>query len=199
MHKSLCRCGMSPVSQIHFRQIEERCISDSVDTIKVICRKTKVYRNLFCSFLCSAAQVQLKLLLLFLFGRTCYHGCFKLLTMLSITICQFCIIINSGKSNCNIHFQLRCLNKSYFSQRISTDSILCFYTLNLAIQTVHDGRQFMKYIDPKLGVALPERDYGGNCLMYDPGNTTDPFHNIWVRLFIYFISCHTCTCFFFHY
>lgn len=39
----------------------------------------------------------------------------------------------------------------------------------------------MKYIDPKLGVPLPERDYGGNCLMYDPGNTTDPFHNIWVR------------------
>lgn len=49
------------------------------------------------------------------------------------------------------------------------------------MQTVHDGRQFMKYIDPKLGVPLPERDYGGNCLMYDPGNTTDPFHNIWVR------------------
>lgn len=40
----------------------------------------------------------------------------------------------------------------------------------------------MKYIDPKLGVPLPERDYGGNCLLYDPGNTTDPFHNIWVRL-----------------
>lgn len=54
------------------------------------------------------------------------------------------------------------------------------------IQTVHDGRQFMKYIDPKLGVPLPERDYGGNCLIYDPGNTTDPFHNIWVRLFNYF-------------
>lgn len=52
------------------------------------------------------------------------------------------------------------------------------------IQTVHDGRQFMKYIDPKLGVPLPERDYGGNCLIYDPGNTTDPFHNIWVSLFI---------------
>lgn len=52
---------------------------------------------------------------------------------------------------------------------------------NLIMQTVHDGRQFMKYIDPKLGVPLPERDYGGNCLVYDPGNVTDPFHNIWVR------------------
>jgi len=38
----------------------------------------------------------------------------------------------------------------------------------------------MKYIDPKLGVPLPERDYGGNCLIYDPGHPTDPFHNIWV-------------------
>lgn len=51
-------------------------------------------------------------------------------------------------------------------------------------QTVHDGRHFMKFIDPKLGVALPERDYGGNCLIYDPGNVSDPFHNIWVRIFI---------------
>lgn len=49
------------------------------------------------------------------------------------------------------------------------------------LQTVQDGRQFMKYIDPHLGVPLPERDYGGNCLIYDPGNGTDPFHNIWVR------------------
>lgn len=40
----------------------------------------------------------------------------------------------------------------------------------------------MKYIDPKLGVPLPERDYGGNCLIYDPGNTSDPLHNLWVRL-----------------
>lgn len=49
------------------------------------------------------------------------------------------------------------------------------------LQTVQDGRQFMKYIDPHLGVPLPERDYGGNCLIYDPGNETDPFHNVWVR------------------
>lgn len=51
-----------------------------------------------------------------------------------------------------------------------------------ALQTVQDGRQFLKYVDPRLGVPLPERDYGGNCLIYDPGNETDPFHNIWVRL-----------------
>lgn len=51
------------------------------------------------------------------------------------------------------------------------------------MQTVHDGRQFLKYVDPKLGVPLPERDYGGNCLIYDADNKTDPFHNIWVGVF----------------
>lgn len=49
------------------------------------------------------------------------------------------------------------------------------------MQTVRDGRQFLKYVDPRLGVPLPERDYGGNCLIYDADNKTDPFHNVWVR------------------
>ncbi|GAB1292889.1 Phosphatidylserine synthase 2 [Apodemus speciosus] len=48
--------------------------------------------------------------------------------------------------------------------------------------TVQDGRQFLKYVDPRLGVPLPERDYGGNCLIYDADNKTDPFHNIWDKL-----------------
>lgn len=54
-------------------------------------------------------------------------------------------------------------------------------TRTLALQTVQDGRQFLKYVDPRLGVPLPERDYGGNCLIYDADNETDPFHNVWVR------------------
>lgn len=53
-------------------------------------------------------------------------------------------------------------------------------TRALALQTVQDGRQFLKYVDPRLGVPLPERDYGGNCLIYDADNKTDPFHNVWV-------------------
>lgn len=53
-------------------------------------------------------------------------------------------------------------------------------TRGLALQTVQDGRQFLKYVDPRLGVPLPERDYGGNCLIYDPDNESDPFHNVWV-------------------
>nr|XP_033717471.1 phosphatidylserine synthase 2 isoform X1 [Tursiops truncatus] len=49
-------------------------------------------------------------------------------------------------------------------------------------ETVQDGRQFLKYVDPRLGVPLPERDYGGNCLIYDADNKTDPFHNVWDKL-----------------
>uniref|UniRef100_A0A8C6SIN8 Phosphatidylserine synthase n=1 Tax=Neogobius melanostomus TaxID=47308 RepID=A0A8C6SIN8_9GOBI len=56
------------------------------------------------------------------------------------------------------------------------------FLIFILFQTVHDGRIFMKYIDPKLGVPLPERGYGGNCLIYDPDNATDPFHNIWDKM-----------------
>ncbi|KAM8940390.1 phosphatidylserine synthase 2 [Pelodytes ibericus] len=56
------------------------------------------------------------------------------------------------------------------------------FLIFILFQTVHDGRQFMKFIDPKLGVPLPERDYGGNCLIYDPGNKTDPYHNLWDKM-----------------
>ncbi|KAL4622659.1 phosphatidylserine synthase 2-like [Arapaima gigas] len=56
------------------------------------------------------------------------------------------------------------------------------FLIFILFQTVHDGRQFMKYIDPKLGVPLPERDYGGNCLIYDPGNELDPYHNVWDKM-----------------
>ncbi|CAN0424427.1 unnamed protein product [Lampetra fluviatilis] len=52
----------------------------------------------------------------------------------------------------------------------------------ILFQSVNDGRQFMKFIDPRLGVPLPERDYGGNCLIYDPENEEDPWHNIWDKL-----------------
>ncbi|XP_042638047.1 phosphatidylserine synthase 2 [Orycteropus afer afer] len=56
------------------------------------------------------------------------------------------------------------------------------FLIFILFQTVHDGRQFLKYIDPRLGVPLPERDYGGNCLIYDADNKTDPFHNVWDKL-----------------
>uniref|UniRef100_UPI00358E01CC phosphatidylserine synthase 2 isoform X2 n=1 Tax=Myxine glutinosa TaxID=7769 RepID=UPI00358E01CC len=52
----------------------------------------------------------------------------------------------------------------------------------ILFQTVDDGRQFMKFIDSKLGVPLPERDYGGNCLIYDPDDQNDHFHNVWDKI-----------------
>ncbi|KAI3378688.1 hypothetical protein SNEBB_005613 [Seison nebaliae] len=47
----------------------------------------------------------------------------------------------------------------------------------LIFQNVNDARKLLKHIDPKLGVPLEERDYGGNCMFYDPNNTANPFHN----------------------
>nr|XP_035939534.1 phosphatidylserine synthase 2 isoform X2 [Halichoerus grypus]XP_035939535.1 phosphatidylserine synthase 2 isoform X2 [Halichoerus grypus] len=56
------------------------------------------------------------------------------------------------------------------------------FLIFILFQTVQDGRQFLKYVDPRLGVPLPERDYGGNCLIYDAHNESDPFHNVWDKL-----------------
>lgn len=100
---------------------------------------------------------------------------------------------SSLKSFCNHFFPLifrikgsksgACLAlfQQLFLKEFEKGLILDCVWVCVPLQTVQDGRQFMKYIDPHLGVPLPERDYGGNCLIYDPGNGTDPFHNIWVR------------------
>lgn len=53
----------------------------------------------------------------------------------------------------------------------------------------------MKFIDPKLGVPLPERGYGGNCLIYDPDNKTDPYHNLWVSFYPCNAVCFVLLCF----
>uniref|UniRef100_A0A0L8G341 Phosphatidylserine synthase n=2 Tax=Octopus bimaculoides TaxID=37653 RepID=A0A0L8G341_OCTBM len=47
----------------------------------------------------------------------------------------------------------------------------------LLFQTVHDARQLMTHLDPNLGSPLPEKDYGGNCYIFD-SNHSDPFHNL---------------------
>ncbi|PAA60533.1 hypothetical protein BOX15_Mlig034026g2, partial [Macrostomum lignano] len=66
--------------------------------------------------------------------------------------------------------------------------VLCLsvaYELGLIFilfQNVHDARKLLRYFDPELGRPLPEKDYGGNCLIYDPANATDPFHNVWDKL-----------------
>jgi len=40
----------------------------------------------------------------------------------------------------------------------------------------------MRHVDPELGRPLPEKSYGGNCLIYDEGRPEDPFHNFWVLM-----------------
>ncbi|CAK9303142.1 unnamed protein product [Gordionus sp. m RMFG-2023] len=49
----------------------------------------------------------------------------------------------------------------------------------LLFQAPADARSMLKYIDPGLGVPLPEKSYGGDCKIYDPiGNPADPFYNL---------------------
>ena len=45
-----------------------------------------------------------------------------------------------------------------------------------------DARALLKFIDEDLGEPIPEKDYGGNCLIYDPDKPTDPFHNLWDKV-----------------
>lgn len=49
------------------------------------------------------------------------------------------------------------------------------------LQSASGARQLLKHIDPKLGEPMEEKDYGGNCRLYDHERPDDPFHNIKVR------------------
>nr|XP_027237715.1 phosphatidylserine synthase 2-like [Penaeus vannamei] len=59
----------------------------------------------------------------------------------------------------------------------------------LLYQSASGARQLLKFIDPKLGEPLEEKDYGGNCLLYDPEHTDDPYHNIKDKLDL-FVPLH---------
>ena len=50
----------------------------------------------------------------------------------------------------------------------------------LVFQTVNDGHKLLKHLDETLGEPLPEKAYGGNCLIYDPDRPDNVFHNFWV-------------------
>jgi len=52
------------------------------------------------------------------------------------------------------------------------------------MQTVDDARLLLRHVDPELGQPLPEKSYGGNCLIYDKNKPEDPFHNFWVLMSI---------------
>jgi phosphatidylserine synthase 2 len=48
----------------------------------------------------------------------------------------------------------------------------------------------MKYIDPKLGVELPERDYAAHCELYTPNDPTSYFRNLYDTVNDEFIWAH---------
>jgi len=47
----------------------------------------------------------------------------------------------------------------------------------------------MRHIDADLGRPLPEKSYGGNCLIYDKDVPEDPYHNFWVLMHIILFFC----------
>lgn len=52
----------------------------------------------------------------------------------------------------------------------------------LLFQTAEDARLVMKNFDSNLGKPLPEKSYGGACLIYDPNTPDNPFHMFWDKM-----------------
>ncbi len=50
------------------------------------------------------------------------------------------------------------------------------------MKTKDVARNIFKDIDPSLGVPLPEKSYGGTCLIYDADMPSNPFHNFWDKM-----------------
>ncbi|RXG51919.1 Phosphatidylserine synthase 2, partial [Armadillidium vulgare] len=48
-------------------------------------------------------------------------------------------------------------------------------------QSASGTKKLLKHLDPSLGVPLEEKDYGGNCLIYDGDVSDNPYHNVWVK------------------
>ena len=46
----------------------------------------------------------------------------------------------------------------------------------------------LKFLDENLGEPIPEKDYGGTCLIYDPETPHDPYHNVWDKMDIFIFS-----------
>eukprot|EP00096_Caligus_rogercresseyi_P010772 TRINITY_DN4020_c0_g1_i1.p1 TRINITY_DN4020_c0_g1~~TRINITY_DN4020_c0_g1_i1.p1 ORF type:complete len:457 (+),score=134.28 TRINITY_DN4020_c0_g1_i1:64-1434(+) len=72
-----------------------------------------------------------------------------------------------------------------FAVSIAYELILIF----ILFQTPSDARKLLKYLDEDLGEPIPEKDYGGNCLIYDPQVPENPYHNIKEKVDV-FIFAH---------
>ncbi|KAH8852767.1 Phosphatidylserine synthase 2 [Schistosoma japonicum] len=79
-------------------------------------------------------------------------------------------------------FQASCIrqNSLYFwflpvsrRYRFTDNNELC--------RSVDDARQWLRYLDLELGKPLEEKDYGGNCRIYDWDRPDNPWHNVIVK------------------
>jgi phosphatidylserine synthase 2 len=48
----------------------------------------------------------------------------------------------------------------------------------MLFQTTDNARQLMSYLDPRLGVPLPEKDYASDCRVFTPEDSESLFRNI---------------------
>lgn len=60
----------------------------------------------------------------------------------------------------------------------------------LLFQNSHDARHIWTYIDPKLGVPLPERDYATDCRIYTPESKVSKFENVLNTVYDEFMVAH---------
>lgn len=49
------------------------------------------------------------------------------------------------------------------------------------MQNEKDSRQIFTFVDPSLGIPLPERDYAADCRVLTPESEIHPMENIYVR------------------
>ena len=72
-----------------------------------------------------------------------------------------------------------------FAASIAYELLLIF----VFFQSPNDARKLLKHLDEKLGEPIPEKDYGGNCRIYDYDVPHDPYHNLKDKMDI-FIFAH---------
>ncbi|CAB4062333.1 PTDSS2 [Lepeophtheirus salmonis] len=81
-----------------------------------------------------------------------------------------------------------------FNSRRGLLAAACFWLTNSYLflySSKHRPMQenFLKFLDEDLGEPIPEKDYGGNCYIYDPNRPDNPYHNIREKVDV-FIFAH---------
>ena len=63
-----------------------------------------------------------------------------------------------------------------------------FNHFQIFFQAPGEARALLKFFDEDLGEPIPEKDYGGGCLLYDPDVPEDPYHNLWDKMDVFVFS-----------